>query len=63
MVRIMEDIVMSSNGKRQIQAFGLSTDAKPTADILTGSVFFEIDTTDVFFFDEDSGDWLKAGGN
>lgn len=63
MVRNVESIVMTSDGKRQIQVFGLSTDEKPSTGVLTGSVFFEIDTTDVYFYDEDSGDWLKAGGN
>lgn len=62
MVRNIESIIMTSDGKRQIQVFGLSTDAKPTTDILTGSIFFEIDTNNVYFYDEDSGDWLLAGG-
>ena len=30
--------------------------------ISTGSIFVEIDTGDVFFFDEESKSWLKVGG-
>lgn len=37
---------------------GLSTDEKPTIGIATGSSFFEVDTGDVYFFDEDSGTWI-----
>ena len=43
---------------------GLSTDTKPTgADIATGSTFVEVDTGDVYFFDEESNTWLKVGGS
>ena len=61
MVRITDERTLTADGKRQIQAFGLSTDDKPTVGILTGSVFIAIDTTEVFFFDEDSGEWIKSG--
>jgi len=42
---------------------GLSTDAKPTDYLITGCVFIEIDTGDVYFFDEENNEWLKAGGD
>lgn len=43
---------------------GLSTDTKPTGtDIATGSTFVEVDTGDVYFFDEESNTWLKVGGS
>lgn len=43
---------------------GLSTDTKPTSRILdypikNGDNFMEMDTGAVFFFDEDSGDWIE----
>ena len=38
---------------------GLSTDDKPTTGIATGSSFFEVDTGDVYFFDEESGTWIN----
>ena len=45
-----------------IEAAGLSTDTKPTVNIITGSWFLEVDTAKVFFFDEDSSTWIEAGG-
>ena len=42
---------------------GKSTDSKPTEGIMTGSSFLEVDTTDVYFFDEDTSTWIKAGGS
>lgn len=42
---------------------GLSTDTKPTSSIATGSVFIEVDTGAAFFFDEESGEWIEAGGS
>lgn len=37
----------------------LSTDTKPTADIVTGSIATEVDTGDVYLFDEASTTWNK----
>lgn len=44
--------------KQMVSCAGLSTDDKPTAGIATGSDFTEVDTGDVYFFDEES-DWVK----
>lgn len=41
--------------------YGLSTDTKPTANIVNGSVFIEMDTSKIYFFDEDSTDWREWG--
>ena len=38
---------------------GLSTDEKPT-NCITGSAFIAVDNGAVFFFDEESGNWLEA---
>ena len=47
--------------KKYIEAFGLSTDDKPTVNIVTGSKFTEVDTGDVYLFDETSpGTWTKV---
>jgi len=35
-----------------------STDDKPTVDIATGSIMIEVDTGEVFFFSEKTGDWV-----
>lgn len=42
---------------------GLSDDDKPTAGVVTGSEFLEVDTGDVYAFDEVGGTWakIKAG--
>ena len=37
---------------------GLSTDEKPT-DTANGATFIEIDTGDIYMFDETSGQWYK----
>ena len=59
MVRVIVDQVMTE-GKRYIEAAGLSTDSKPTANVVTGSLFLEVDTGDVYAFAEgDSGSWGK----
>ena len=59
MVRILKDQVFQ-DGKHYIEAAGLSTDSKPTAGIVTGSVFVEVDTGDGYLFKEaDSPEWVK----
>lgn len=61
MLRIIDEKIMSG-GKRLIEAYGLSTDIKPTTDVMQGSVFIEIDTSNAYFFNEASSSWVKAGG-
>lgn len=36
---------------------GLSTDDKPEHNIGTGSLFLEVDTGDVYSYDEEGGEW------
>ena len=41
--------------------FGKSTDSKPLTGIVTGSKFTEVDTGDVYLFDESGdGTWTKV---
>lgn len=40
---------------------GLSTDNKPTARVAINSLFLELDTGDVYYFDGST--WSKVGGN
>ena len=41
----------------------ISTDTKPTEGIITGSLFMEADTGDVYVYDETGGGaWTKIGG-
>lgn len=41
---------------------GTSTEEKPTDHLATGSSFLEVDTTNVYFYDEESQTWYLAGG-
>lgn len=44
---------------RYIEAAGLFTDSKPTTGVVTGSLFLEVDTGDVYAFDEAGTQWNK----
>lgn len=39
---------------------GLSGDTKPTTNIEVNTLFVELDTGDVYYYD--GADWLKVGG-
>ena len=56
MIRITSERIIEGN-KKYIEASGLSTDTKPTADIVTGSLFLEVDTGNVYAFDETGTEW------
>ena len=60
MIRITNETTYPSN-KRYIEAFGLSTDTKPTTGIITGSVFVEVDTGKAFLFNETASAWVEVG--
>lgn len=38
---------------------GLSTDTKPTSGIINGSIFVEVDSGKVFFFNEAGEAWVE----
>lgn len=66
MVRITFQKVLTDNAPltsgeyvSYIEAAGLSTDTKPEDNIATGSLFLEVDTGDVYAFDEYGGTWGK----
>lgn len=62
MIRIIVDRPFDGD-KKYIEAAGLSTDTKPTGTIITGSLFLEADTGNVFVYDETgSGTWTEIGG-
>lgn len=60
-MRVIERKWMES-GKDYVEMAGLSTDAKPTAGLVTGSLFLEVDTGDVYAFDETTDTWNEIGG-
>lgn len=49
--------IIYCNGKYHEFA-GKSKDTKPTVGIGTGSIFTEVDTRTVFFFDEEDNEWI-----
>lgn len=53
MIRILEQRIYQDD-KLFIGAAGLSTDTKPEENLVTGSVFIEVDTGKVYFFDEEA---------
>ena len=59
MVRKIYDQVFT-DGKHYVKAAGLSTDAKPTAGLITGSYFIEVNTGKEFLLDEVSEEWHEA---
>lgn len=61
MIRLLKEETFTE-GKKYIEAAGLSTDSKPMG-VITGSVFVEVDTGDAYLYDETgNGTWDKVGG-
>ena len=64
MVRLLDSTQLGKNKQGKIihgEYAGLSTDNKPTENIVTGSSFVEVDTGDIYLFDEASSTWTKIG--
>lgn len=64
MVRVIDCKWMGSSVDKYYYEFaGLSTDAKPVDNVVTGSLFMEADTGKVYVFDETgAGTWTEIGG-
>ena len=63
MVRVLIDRAFNTE-LHYIEAVGLSADTKPTAGIVTGSLFREVDTGVKYAFDEESVTWTpQNSGN
>ena len=63
MIRTIDSKHLSEYGdKHYVEAAGLSTDTKPTLNLVTGSLFLEVDTGKVYVFDEVGGTWNEIGG-
>lgn len=52
---------VSNRYRRPVTLLGLSTDSKPTTNIANGSVFIEMDTSKIYFFDADGAQWIEWG--
>lgn len=50
---------MSKVNKEIIEYCGLSTDEKPNGLIVTGSTFLEIDTGDLYIYNEETAEWVQ----
>lgn len=66
----MISLISQDRFNKTVTLFGLSTDTKPdeayeygsaVVPIKNGSLFYEIDSGDLFVFDEDNVDWIKQG--
>ena len=47
------------NGAQYLEFAGLSTEDKPTENLMTGSLFLEVDTGDMYAYDEEGNEWNK----
>lgn len=54
-------IGLNANGVANVlkEIFGTSDETKPTNGVTMGSTFTEVDTGDVYLFNETSGEWVK----
>ena len=57
MVTIAREQINIKDNNAILELRGLSTDTKPTDNVSNGSVFIEIDTGNIFFFDGVSKEW------
>ena len=58
MLRILTERIIEGN-KKYIEAAALSTDSKPTADLVTGSVLVTVDNGKGYLFNETAGEWVE----
>lgn len=61
-MRALVSIILESTAeskKAYREYYGTSSETKPTADVATGSSFLEVDTGDVYLFDESNTEWVK----
>lgn len=60
MIRVINAHDVITGEKKYFEYAGLSTDTKPTGgSIATGSTFLEVNTGDVYAYDEDGATWNK----
>lgn len=58
MITIYRNEGITKDGQ-DLEYRGLSTDEKPTENILNGAVFIEIDTGKVYMFDLENEEWKE----
>lgn len=55
----IENLVYGEHPVKYFEFAGLHDDTKPTDEVATGSLFLEVDTGDVYAYDEDGESWGK----
>lgn len=52
---------LDANGQtvQMVELFGSSSDTKPTEGICNGSSFLEVDTGDIYLWNESASEWVK----
>lgn len=52
--------MITSVGENTCEFRGLSTDTKPTENVGNGSVFFEMNTSKKYMFNEENSTWIEV---
>lgn len=53
--------MVSIVNRAMTEYIGLSTDTKPSGNMVNGSSFYEMDTGDTYYWDADGEEWAKPG--
>ena len=56
-MRDLVDITFTDDGKHFKQTAGTSDETKETENLIMGSMFIEVDTAKLYFFNETSSSW------
>ena len=63
--RILHEVMI--DGKKYIEAAGVTGQEKPAGDFVTGSSYLELDPENnnvkVYFYNEEDSDWMALGGD
>ena len=62
MIRPIKEQIFTADNKRYLELAGTSQDTKPTGDVITGSIFVETDTGNVYFYNEEAAagsEWVE----
>lgn len=50
---------ITTENNEVLEIRGLSTDTKPTEGVINGSIFIEMDTSKVYFYDLENEQWVE----
>lgn len=60
MIRKLVENQFDAN-KKYVELACLAADSKPTGGMVTGSLALEVDTGDIYAYDEEGSEWDKVG--